>query len=54
MDQLIALNAEFVNASTVEGRRTVKSVSVPSRSILKVSTTFPCIDIAAYGSVQFL
>ena len=42
-----ALNAEFVKASTAEGRCTVRSVTDPSVCTLNVTATLPDIDMAA-------
>ena len=47
-----APNAALLKASTGHGPMTVRSVIVPSLCTLKVITTWPRIDIAAYGMNQ--
>src|SRR5713226_4304089 len=51
-ESLMALNADFVKASIDEGCITCSSLMLPSRCTLKLSTTWPRSDIAAYGTNQ--
>src|SRR5687768_7128040 len=51
-DSLTALNDDFVKASIADGFRTCRSVMLPSLWTLKLRTTWPRSDIAAYGTNQ--
>src|SRR5207249_4708332 len=51
-DEASAPNAELLNASIGHGPTTVRSVMAPFLCTLNVMTTWPCIDIAAYGMSQ--
>src|SRR5205085_12157703 len=52
LDDASAPTAALLNASIGQGPSTVRSVIDPSLCTLKVTTTWPLFDIAAYGMNQ--